>query len=65
MPETVTPDCPFCGDPPEFIIGTNQAFCGNDKCTLLMWTPTKSLDDNLLDAGMVKLPPMEDGADDS
>jgi hypothetical protein len=45
-----------------FIDG-GQAFCGNDNCTLLLWDPTKSLDDNLLDAGVVKLPPMEGGGD--
>lgn len=65
MPEILTPGCPLCDQSPMMTFGGGtQAFCGNDDCTLLMWTPTKSLDDNLMDAGVVRLPPMEGGSDD-
>ena len=39
------------------IPGLEQSFCDNDDCTILYWTPTLSLDENLLDAGTVRLPP--------
>jgi hypothetical protein len=55
--EILTPGCPLCGELPEFAIGPTQAFCGNDDCTLLLWNPSLSLDANLLDAGVVNLPP--------
>jgi len=58
----VTPDCPFCGQPPVMIFGGGtQAFCGNDDCTLLKWDPSKTLDENLLDAREVDLLRREDG----
>jgi hypothetical protein len=60
MAEILTPCCPLCGEPPMVVFGGVQAWCGNDACTILTWTPTKSLDDNLTDASVVKLPPMED-----
>jgi hypothetical protein len=41
--------------------GGVQAFCGNDDCTLLCWDPSLSLDDNLLDAGVVRFPPAGEG----
>ena len=64
MAEILTPRCPLCDGPPmQLLPGLAQAFCGNDDCTLLMWTPVLSLDDNLLDAGMVELPPMEDSSE--
>jgi hypothetical protein len=54
----LTPACPFCGQPPVFLLGGGtQAFCGNDDCTLLTWNPSLSLDENLLDAGVVHLEP--------
>ena len=53
----MTPRCPFCDCPPEFMIGATQAFCGNDECTLLMWNPMVSLDDNLMDAGVIHFLP--------
>jgi hypothetical protein len=57
MPEVLTPNCPLCGHPPLFTIGTTQALCGNrDGCNLIMWDPTQSLDANLTDAGMVHFP---------
>jgi hypothetical protein len=54
--DPLCPDCPLCGQPPRFAIGPTQAFCGNDDCTLILWDPSLSLDENLLDAGMVHLP---------
>ncbi len=54
------PRCPLCGELPMLaMIGFTQAFCGNDSCTLLCWNPSLTLDENLLDAGVVKLPPPE------
>jgi hypothetical protein len=52
MPEPLTPNCPLCGEPPMMIMGGGaQAFCGNDDgCTLLTWDPSKTLDENLMDA---------------
>ena len=62
--EILTPRCPLCDGPPMALIpGLEQSFCGNDECTLLCWTPAKSLDANLMDAGVVKLPPAEGGTD--
>ncbi len=60
MAEILTPRCPLCDHTPGMVFG-EQAFCDNDDCTLLMWTLTLSLDENLLDAGHVRLPPMEGG----
>lgn len=56
MAEILTPDCPMCGKPPLFGFGDSQAFCGNNDCTLILWDPSLSLDDNLMDAGVVHLP---------
>jgi hypothetical protein len=64
MAEILTPCCPLCGQLPMMVFGGGtQAFCGNDDCTILCWTPTLSLDDNLMDARHVQLPPAEDSAD--
>ena len=61
MPEILTPRCPLCDGPPMPLLpGLAQAFCDNDDCTLLCWTPALSLDENLLDAGVVKLPQAEE-----
>ncbi len=58
MAEILTPRCPLCdGEPMALIPGLEQAFCDNDDCALLCWTPALSLDDNLLNAGVVRLPP--------
>ena len=62
MPEILTPNCPLCSRPPVMAFG-ETAFCGNDGCTLFCWDPSVSLDANLMDAGVVKLPPMEEGGD--
>ena len=61
MAEILTPDCPFCHRSPQMVVGGTQAFCGNDECELLCWDPTLSLDENLMDAGVVKFPPPEGG----
>jgi len=61
--EILTPDCPMCGHPPAMVFGGGtQAFCGNeDGCTLICWTPTKTLDENLMDASVVDFPTAEAG----
>jgi hypothetical protein len=57
MPEVLTPRCPLCDEPPMMVFGGGtQAFCGNDDCTLICWDPSKTLDDNLLNAGVVRFP---------
>ena len=58
MAELLTPDCPLCGEPPVMMIGGGtQAVCGNDgDCPLIFWDATKSLDENLLDAGVINFP---------
>ena len=62
MTDLLTPRCPLCDEPPAIMLpGGTQAFCGNDDCTLLCWTPALSLDDNLLGAGVIKLPQAEEG----
>jgi hypothetical protein len=61
MAEPLTPDCPLCRQPPLFGFGGTQAFCGNDDCTLILWNPMLTLDENLLDAGVVHLPGDTDG----
>ena len=64
MSEIRTPDCPVCSQPPVIVIpGSTQAFCGNGDCNVLMWNPSKSIDDNLLDAGFVDLL-QQDGSDE-
>ena len=52
MAETLTPDCPQCRQPPRMVLGA-EAFCGNDQCALFSWTPTASLDANLMDADFI------------
>lgn len=64
MVEVLTPNCPLCGGPPLFVMGTDQAFCGNrDGCTLILWNPSLSLDDNLMDAGVVHFPGETEASD--
>lgn len=59
MAGILTPRCPLCCGLPRIVFGT-QAFCGNDDCTLLMWNPELSVDDNLMDSKVIHLPPMTD-----
>jgi hypothetical protein len=56
MTDILTPRCPLCGQPPAFVFGGGtQAFCGNgDDCDLICWDPSKTLDENLLDAGVTR-----------
>lgn len=61
MADILTPDCPLCRRPPMMVFGGVQAWCGNPDCPILCWNPAKSLDDNLMDAGTVQFPPMDDG----
>jgi hypothetical protein len=51
-----SPDCPACGHPPKFLVGTTQAFCGNDECNWLAWNPQLTPAENLADAHSVELP---------
>jgi hypothetical protein len=61
MAEILTPRCPLCDGPPMTLIpGLEQSFCDNDDCTILCWTPTLSLDDNLMGSGVMQLPQPED-----
>ena len=64
MAEILTPRCPLCNHLPAITIpGGIQAFCGNDDCVLLTWNPTKSLDDNLMAAGVARWEPTEGNGD--
>ena len=65
MAEVLTPRCPLCGSAPYMVMGGGtQAFCGNDDCTLICWDPSLSLDDNLMDAGVVRWESTEIGGTD-
>ena len=60
MTEVLTPRCPLCGQLPYMVMGDGtQAFCGNDDCTLICWDSTLSLDDNLMDARVIRWEPGE------
>lgn len=49
------PDCPLCGHPPQLVVGSAQAFCGNDECRALLWDPTSTPAENRADMGEVDL----------
>ncbi len=51
----VTPNCPMCGQPP-LIAFEAQAFCGNEECKVMHWTPTKTVEENLADVADIQLP---------
>jgi hypothetical protein len=34
--------CPECGERAVFVLGPNQALCGNDSCRIIMWDPVKT-----------------------
>jgi hypothetical protein len=36
---TDIPSCPRCGKPAVLVVGTEQAFCGNEQCRVLAWNP--------------------------
>jgi hypothetical protein len=44
--QPVGSNCPSCGQP-ALVAYAQQAFCGNDKCRILTWNPSKTLDENL------------------
>lgn len=54
-----TPNCPLCDQPPAIVVGTEQAFCGNEVCVVYAWNPSVGLEENLLNAGPVQLSPPE------
>jgi hypothetical protein len=42
--EPVGLNCPGCGKFAAIVMqGGEQAFCGNDDCSVMAWNPTKSL----------------------
>lgn len=44
------PFCPKCGAEPPFIFDSfAQAFCPNEDCDVLMWTPWDTAAENLAD----------------
>jgi hypothetical protein len=58
----VTPRCPLCDELPRIVLpGGEQAFCGTESCPIWCWDPSRSLDENLLDVGHVRLAPAEGG----
>ena len=43
MAVVLTPDCPWCRQPPMMVMGGGtQAFCGTDDCNCLTWDPSMS-----------------------
>jgi hypothetical protein len=51
------PDCPFCGNPPAYILpGHVQAWCSNEACEVWVWNPSKTQAENRADAGKIELP---------
>ncbi|MET1006580.1 MAG: hypothetical protein ABWX96_13610 [Propionibacteriaceae bacterium] len=48
--------CPLCGYPPLLLLHPEQAFCGNPECTAVTWNPSHTLDENLLQANVIRLP---------
>ncbi len=53
------PTCPLCGHPPApslMMLWPSQAFCDNGDCDAFCWNPTRSLDANLLDSKVHRMP---------
>lgn len=49
--QILCPNCPKCGSLPlDTFIEIAQAFCPNDNCDVLCWTPSESASVNLSDA---------------
>jgi hypothetical protein len=46
MTRLLSPDCPFCGEPPQLVVNPVQAFCGNDDCSTFCWDMTQSVEYN-------------------
>ena len=56
MAEILTPDCPWCGEPPYMVLGGGtQAFCGSDDCPCLTWDPSKSKAENRRNATAARI----------
>lgn len=57
MGRLVTPRCPGCGEEPCLLLH-EQAFCGTDgaQCRVLMWNPTKTVDENLESLNGIRMP---------
>jgi hypothetical protein len=49
-----TPNCPLCDKPPAFVIG-DTALCGDDECKTLFWDRSKTMDQLILNMGLVDL----------
>ena len=66
MAEVLTPDCPWCGQPPVMVMGGGtQAFCGTDTCPCLTWDPSKSGAENRRNVNVVSFTgDSEDSTDD-
>jgi len=48
--------CPGCGRHAMMILGGGtQAFCGSDDCSILMWDPTKTLEELMADMHEIDL----------
>lgn len=52
--QILCPTCPLCREGPAMVL-PGQLFCGNDDCDSLMWDPFVSLDQNLTNAGSVRI----------
>ncbi len=48
--------CPLCGELPGLILSLEQVFCDNEQCSVISWNMTKTLDENLTNTNMVRLP---------
>lgn len=55
MATYLSPDCPYCGNPPRLIIGPTQALCGADDCVCFMWNPSQTPAANLADPGEIDI----------
>lgn len=49
------PRCPQCNSEPVLALPA-QAFCGNEECEAFCWNPTKTLDENLMNANFIDMP---------
>lgn len=55
MPELACPTCPLCGQPPLYLFGGDQAWCGTPGCRAITWDPTVTAEENLANAHYVNL----------
>jgi hypothetical protein len=48
--------CPLCSGPPSFAwVEITPWFCPNEECNVLGWDPYSTLEENLMDAGHVRV----------